>query len=48
MSLPVGLSASGLPMGLQLITGSLLEENLFNIATALERGAGFKAKPIAC
>lgn len=48
MSLPVGLSASGLPMGLQLITGSLQEENLFNIATALERGAGFKDKAQLC
>jgi aspartyl-tRNA(Asn)/glutamyl-tRNA(Gln) amidotransferase subunit A len=42
MSLPVGLSKDGLPLGLQLITGSLQEEKLFNIATALENAAGFK------
>ena len=42
MSLPVGLSKDGLPLGLQLITGTLQEEKLFNIATALETAAGFK------
>jgi aspartyl-tRNA(Asn)/glutamyl-tRNA(Gln) amidotransferase subunit A len=42
MSLPVGMSASGLPLGLQLITGALQEEKLFNIATALENAAGFR------
>lgn len=47
-SVPVGLSSAGLPLGLQLIAGSMQEENLFNIATALERGAEFKGLKQAC
>ena len=42
LSLPVGLSKEGLPLGLQLIGGTLQEEKLFGIATALEKAAGFK------
>ncbi len=42
ISLPVGLSKEGLPLGLQLIGGTLQEEKLLGIATALEKAAGFK------
>lgn len=42
MSLPVGLSKEGLPLSLQLIGGMLQEEKLFDVATALEKAAGFK------
>ncbi len=45
ISLPIGLSKNGLPLGLQLITGTLQEEKLFNIAAALESSANFTAKP---
>lgn len=45
MSLPIGLSKNGLPLGLQLITGALQEEKLFNIGSGLEAAAQFNAKP---
>ncbi|CAN5272958.1 hypothetical protein BH11PSE2_BH11PSE2_12940 [soil metagenome] len=45
LSLPAGLDASGLPLGLQLIGRALDEGTLFSLAGAMEKAAGFKAKP---
>jgi aspartyl-tRNA(Asn)/glutamyl-tRNA(Gln) amidotransferase subunit A len=45
LSLPAGLDAKGLPLGLQLIGRPLDEGTLFSLAGALEKAAGFKAKP---
>ncbi|MDH2328418.1 Asp-tRNA(Asn)/Glu-tRNA(Gln) amidotransferase subunit GatA [Cereibacter sp. SYSU M97828] len=45
VSVPVGLSASGLPLGLQLIGQPWQEAELLNHAYVLEKSAGFVAKP---
>ncbi len=45
VAVPVGLSGSGLPLGLQLIGRPWEEGALLNHATVLERAAGFVAKP---
>ncbi|WP_112309290.1 Asp-tRNA(Asn)/Glu-tRNA(Gln) amidotransferase subunit GatA [Pseudogemmobacter bohemicus] len=45
ISVPVGLDAKGLPMGLQLIGKPWDEAGLLNHAYVLERAAGFVAKP---
>jgi aspartyl-tRNA(Asn)/glutamyl-tRNA(Gln) amidotransferase subunit A len=45
ISLPAGLDASGLPLGLQLIGRPLEEGALFSLAGAVEKAAGFSAKP---
>jgi aspartyl-tRNA(Asn)/glutamyl-tRNA(Gln) amidotransferase subunit A len=42
---PVGLAKNGLPMGMQLIGRAFDEETLFTAASALEKAAGFTAKP---
>jgi aspartyl-tRNA(Asn)/glutamyl-tRNA(Gln) amidotransferase subunit A len=42
---PAGLDAKGLPMGLQLIGRPWEEGDLLNTAYALEKAAGFVAKP---
>ena len=47
MSLPGGVDAQGLPLGLQLIGRPLEEGTLFSLAGALEKAADFKAKPRA-
>jgi aspartyl-tRNA(Asn)/glutamyl-tRNA(Gln) amidotransferase subunit A len=44
-SVPGGLDADGLPLGLQIITRPFDEETLFAVAAALERAAGFDALP---
>jgi len=44
LSLPAGLDAQGLPLGLQLIGRALDEATLFSLAGALEKAAGFTAK----
>ena len=44
LSLPAGLNAQGLPLGLQLIGRLLDEATLFSLAGALEKAAGFTAK----
>ena len=45
ISVPAGLDPQGLPLGLQLIGRPWAEGDLLNTAHALERAAGFVAKP---
>ena len=45
MSVPAGLDASGLPLGLQLIGRNLDEGTLFSLGSAIEKAADFRAKP---
>ncbi|NEY90911.1 Asp-tRNA(Asn)/Glu-tRNA(Gln) amidotransferase subunit GatA [Tabrizicola oligotrophica] len=45
ISVPVGLDAKGLPLGLQLIGKPWEEGDLLNHAYVLERAAGFVSKP---
>jgi aspartyl-tRNA(Asn)/glutamyl-tRNA(Gln) amidotransferase subunit A len=45
ISVPAGLDASGLPLGLQLIGRALDEGTLFTLAGAVEDAAGFRARP---
>jgi aspartyl-tRNA(Asn)/glutamyl-tRNA(Gln) amidotransferase subunit A len=47
LSLPAGLDAQGLPLGLQLIGRSLDEGTLFQLGGAIEKAAGFRARPDA-
>jgi aspartyl-tRNA(Asn)/glutamyl-tRNA(Gln) amidotransferase subunit A len=45
MSVPAGLSASGLPLGLQIIGRPLDEMGVLDAGLAIERAAGFSARP---
>jgi aspartyl-tRNA(Asn)/glutamyl-tRNA(Gln) amidotransferase subunit A len=45
MSVPAGLDANGLPLGLQLIGRALDEGTLFSLGGAIEKAADFRAKP---
>jgi aspartyl-tRNA(Asn)/glutamyl-tRNA(Gln) amidotransferase subunit A len=45
MSVPAGLDANGLPLGLQVIGKPFDEETVFAVAAALEHAAGFTALP---
>ena len=45
ISVPAGLSAEGLPLGLQLIGQAFGEEQLLNVADVLEGAASFNYKP---
>ena len=45
MSVPAGLAANGLPLGLQLIAPSFREDTLVKAGRVLEKAAGFSASP---
>ena len=45
ISVPAGLSESGLPLGLQVIGRAFDETTLFRAARAVEKAAGFDARP---
>jgi aspartyl-tRNA(Asn)/glutamyl-tRNA(Gln) amidotransferase subunit A len=45
MSVPAGLDKDGLPLGLQIIGRALDEDTVFAAASALEKAAGFTARP---
>ncbi|MEY2885123.1 MAG: Asp-tRNA(Asn)/Glu-tRNA(Gln) amidotransferase subunit GatA [Pseudomonadota bacterium] len=45
MSVPAGLSADGLPLGLQIIGRPLDEAGVLDAGLAIERAAGFTARP---
>lgn len=45
ISVPAGVDAGGLPMGLQVIGKALDEATVFQIGAALEQAAGFAGKP---
>jgi aspartyl-tRNA(Asn)/glutamyl-tRNA(Gln) amidotransferase subunit A len=45
LSLPTGLSADGLPLGLQLIGRPFDEETVLRVADVMEKAAGFTAVP---
>jgi aspartyl-tRNA(Asn)/glutamyl-tRNA(Gln) amidotransferase subunit A len=47
ISVPAGLSAEGLPLGLHLIGRAFDEETLFRVAGVLETAANFTARPPA-
>jgi len=45
ISVPAGLSAEGLPLGLQVLGRAFDEATMFRVAQAVEDAAGFKAEP---
>jgi aspartyl-tRNA(Asn)/glutamyl-tRNA(Gln) amidotransferase subunit A len=45
ISVPAGIDAKGLPLGLQVIGKALDEEACFKVAGAIEKAASFTAKP---
>jgi aspartyl-tRNA(Asn)/glutamyl-tRNA(Gln) amidotransferase subunit A len=45
LSVPAGLDAQGLPLGLQVLGRPFDEETVFAVGAALERAAGFAALP---
>ena len=45
MSVPAGLDAQGLPLGLQVLGRAFDEETVFRVGHALEQAAGFTARP---
>ncbi len=45
MAVPAGLDGQGLPLGLQIVGRPFDEEGVFAVAGAVERAAGFTAKP---
>ncbi|MEM8818735.1 MAG: Asp-tRNA(Asn)/Glu-tRNA(Gln) amidotransferase subunit GatA [Pseudomonadota bacterium] len=47
ISVPMGLAANGLPLGLQLIGAAWGEQQLFGVASALEARAGPRPRPNA-
>jgi len=47
LSVPAGLSADGLPLGLQVLGKAFDEETVFRVGRAIEQQAAFAAKPEA-
>jgi len=47
MSVPGGLDAGGLPLGLQIIGKPFDEQGVLNAGLAIEQRAGFSARPKA-
>ena len=47
ISIPAGLSAEGLPLGLQVLTKRWNEETLFRVGGVLEEAAAFPALPVS-
>ncbi len=45
LSVPAGLDAQGLPLGLQVLGRPFDEETVFAVGAAIERAAGFSARP---
>ncbi|HSG34027.1 MAG TPA: Asp-tRNA(Asn)/Glu-tRNA(Gln) amidotransferase subunit GatA, partial [Sphingomonadaceae bacterium] len=45
MSVPAGLNREGLPLGLQLVGKAFDEQGVLNAGLAIERAAGFSARP---
>jgi aspartyl-tRNA(Asn)/glutamyl-tRNA(Gln) amidotransferase subunit A len=45
ISVPAGLDADGLPLGLQVLAPAFDEETMFRVAGVLEAAAGFDARP---
>ena len=45
ISIPVGLSGEGLPIGLQIIGDVLREDNVLGAAYSLEKAVGFNKIP---
>jgi aspartyl-tRNA(Asn)/glutamyl-tRNA(Gln) amidotransferase subunit A len=45
ISVPAGLTADGLPLGLQIIGRAFDEATVFRAAGVLEEAAGFTARP---
>jgi aspartyl-tRNA(Asn)/glutamyl-tRNA(Gln) amidotransferase subunit A len=45
LSVPIGLSSTGLPLGLQLVGRYFDEETVLNVGSVLEKAAGFSAVP---
>ena len=45
VSIPAGLTAEGLPLGLQVIGKAFDEQGVLNAGLAIEQRAGFAAKP---
>ena len=43
MSLPIGLSQSGLPLGMQLVGKAFDEASIFKAASALEKDVNFRS-----
>ncbi len=46
ISIPAGLDANGLPLGLQLIGRAFDEQTLFRLGSVVEQAAAFKASPV--
>ena len=45
MSVPAGLDGAGLPLGLQVLGRPFDEQTVFAVGAAVERAAGFTARP---
>jgi aspartyl-tRNA(Asn)/glutamyl-tRNA(Gln) amidotransferase subunit A len=45
VSVPAGLSADGLPLGLQIIGRAFDEETMLRVAAAMEKAAAFNQRP---